>query len=79
MTVHQNVDLCSCRYLKLGEFSRSAGNISILWAQPLHGTRQSLDVLLAELELYWDVYGEHRELTGAWCSTPKIKIVSPFQ
>jgi hypothetical protein len=24
-------------------------------------------VLLVELELYQDVSGEHRELTGAWC------------
>jgi hypothetical protein len=78
-TVHQNVELCSCRYLKLGEFSRSAGNISISWTQPLRGTRQSLEVLLFELELYRDVSGEHRELTGAWCSAPKSKLVSPFQ
>jgi hypothetical protein len=34
-----------------------------------------LEVLLVELELYRDVSGEHRELTGAWCSTPKSKLV----
>jgi hypothetical protein len=78
-TVHQNVELCSCRYLKLGEFLRNAGNISIYLAQPLRGTRQSLEVLLFELELYRDVSGEHRELTGAWRSALKSKLVSPFQ
>jgi hypothetical protein len=48
--VHLSVELCSCRYLKLEEFSRSAGNISICWGQPLRDTRQSLEVLLFELE-----------------------------
>jgi hypothetical protein len=38
-----------------------------------------LEVMLVELELYRDVSGEHRELTRAWCSTPKSKLVSPFQ
>jgi hypothetical protein len=38
-----------------------------------------LEVMLVKLELYRDVSGEHRELTGAWCSTPKSKLVSPFQ
>jgi hypothetical protein len=37
-----------------------------------------LEVMLVELELYWDVSGEHRELTGAWFSAPKSKLVSPF-
>jgi hypothetical protein len=35
--------------------------------------------MLVELELQQDVFGEHRELTGAWSSTPKSKLVSPFQ
>jgi hypothetical protein len=78
-TVHQSVELCSCRYLKLGEFSRSAGNISICWAQPLRGTRQGLEVLLFEMVLYRDVSGEHWELIGAWRSALKSKLVSPFQ
>jgi hypothetical protein len=34
---------------------------------------------LFELKLYRDVSGEHRGLTGAWCSAPKSKLVSPFQ
>jgi hypothetical protein len=38
-----------------------------------------LEVLLVELELYQDVSGEHREFTRAWGSTPKSKLVSPFQ
>jgi hypothetical protein len=38
-----------------------------------------LEVLLVELELYRDVSGEHRELTEAWCSAPKRKLVSLFQ
>jgi hypothetical protein len=38
-----------------------------------------LEVLLVELELYEDVSGEYRELTRAWCSTPKSKLMSPFQ
>jgi hypothetical protein len=38
-----------------------------------------LEVLLVELELNQDVSNEHRELTGAWGSTPKSKLVSPFQ
>jgi hypothetical protein len=38
-----------------------------------------LEVLLVELELYRDVSGEHQELTGAWCSTSKSMLVSPFQ
>jgi hypothetical protein len=38
-----------------------------------------LEVLLFELEVWQDVSGEHRELTRAWISTPKIKLVSPFQ
>jgi hypothetical protein len=38
-----------------------------------------LEVLLFELELYRDVSGEHRELTGAWRSAPKSKLVYPFQ
>jgi hypothetical protein len=70
--------MCFCICLKLGEFLRSAGNISICWGQPLRGTRQSLEVLLFELELYRDVSGEHREFTGAWRSAPKSKLVSPF-
>jgi hypothetical protein len=57
----------------------TAGNISICWAQPLHGTRQSLEVLLFELGLYQDVFGEHRGLVGAWRSAPKSKLVSPLQ
>jgi hypothetical protein len=61
--VHQSVELRSCRYLKLGEFSRSAGNITICWGHPLCGTSQCLEVLLFELELYRDISGEHRELT----------------
>jgi hypothetical protein len=34
--------------------------------------------MLVELELQQDVSGEHRELTGAWFSTPKSNLVSPF-
>jgi hypothetical protein len=35
--------------------------------------------MLFELEVWQDVSGEHRELTGAWISTLKSKPVSPFQ
>jgi hypothetical protein len=38
-----------------------------------------LEVLLFELEVWQDVSGEHRELTGARISMPKSKLVSPFQ
>jgi hypothetical protein len=36
-------------------------------------------VMLFELELQQEVSGEHRELTRAWFSMPKSKLVSPFQ
>jgi hypothetical protein len=35
--------------------------------------------MLFALELQQDVYGEHWELTRAWFSTPKSKLVPPFQ
>jgi hypothetical protein len=34
---------------------------------------------LFELEVWQDASGEHRELTRAWISTQKSKLVSPFQ
>jgi hypothetical protein len=36
-------------------------------------------MLLFELELQQDIFGEHQKLTRAWFSTPKSKLVSPFQ
>jgi hypothetical protein len=38
-----------------------------------------LEVLLFELEVWQDVSGKNRELTRAWISTLKSKLVSPFQ
>jgi hypothetical protein len=35
--------------------------------------------MLFKLELQQDVSDEHRELTRAWFSTLKSKLVSPFQ
>jgi hypothetical protein len=35
--------------------------------------------MLLELELQQEVSGEHRELTRAWFSTLKSKLVSPPQ
>jgi hypothetical protein len=35
--------------------------------------------MLAELGLKLEVFGEHREFTRAWISTPKSKLVFPFQ
>jgi hypothetical protein len=35
--------------------------------------------MLFELELQQDISGEHRELTRAWFSVLKSKLMSPFQ
>jgi hypothetical protein len=34
---------------------------------------------LFELELKQDISGEHRDLTRVWFSTPKSKLMPPFQ